>query len=87
MSEEGGDLDSLIEGHLAYLDRLVNKGLLLITRAGKEVRSFYSLLLPPFAHGFFLLTWAPFWWLFKKNTCLFLADECKVSLGCVSLYE
>ena len=34
---EGGDLDSLIEGHSAYLDRLVSKGLLLSTRAGKEV--------------------------------------------------
>jgi len=36
LMSEGGDLDSLIEGHSAYLDRLVSKGLLLSTRAGKE---------------------------------------------------
>lgn len=33
---EGGDLDSLIEGHNVYLDRLVSKGMLLSTRSGKE---------------------------------------------------
>jgi gamma-tubulin complex component 3 len=32
-----GDLDSLIEAHRAYLDRLVNKALLLSSKAGKEV--------------------------------------------------
>ncbi|KAH9450460.1 hypothetical protein MJO29_014588 [Puccinia striiformis f. sp. tritici] len=32
----GGDLDSLIENHSVYLDRLVNKGLLLSNRVGKE---------------------------------------------------
>ncbi|KNZ60240.1 hypothetical protein VP01_158g9 [Puccinia sorghi] len=37
LMSEGGDLDSLIEGHSAYLDRLVSKGLLLSTRAGKEL--------------------------------------------------
>ncbi|KAA1086261.1 Microtubule-nucleating Tub4p (gamma-tubulin) complex component [Puccinia graminis f. sp. tritici] len=36
LTTEGGDLDSLIEGHAAYLDRLVSKGLLLSTRVGKE---------------------------------------------------
>ncbi|KAI9624054.1 hypothetical protein H4Q26_017065 [Puccinia striiformis f. sp. tritici PST-130] len=34
--EWGGDLDSLIENHSVYLDRLVNKGLLLSNRVGKE---------------------------------------------------
>jgi gamma-tubulin complex component 3 len=33
-----GDLDSLIEAHRAYLDRLVNKALLLSSKSGKEVR-------------------------------------------------
>lgn len=35
---EGGDLDSLVQAHRVYLDRLVNKGMLLNVRAGKEVR-------------------------------------------------
>lgn len=33
-----GDLDSLIEAHRSYLDTMVNKALLLSSKAGKEVR-------------------------------------------------
>ncbi|KAH9824870.1 Spc98 family-domain-containing protein [Melampsora americana] len=33
---EGGDLDSLVEAHGVYLDRLVSKGMLLNPKAGKE---------------------------------------------------
>ncbi|PLW44340.1 hypothetical protein PCANC_09939 [Puccinia coronata f. sp. avenae] len=36
LTSEGGDLDSLIDAHNAYLDRLVSKGLLLSSRVGKE---------------------------------------------------
>ncbi|KAI8445083.1 spindle pole body component alp6 [Phakopsora pachyrhizi] len=36
LMSEGGDLDSLIEGHTAYLDRLVNKGMLVSHKVGRE---------------------------------------------------
>jgi gamma-tubulin complex component 3 len=43
VKKKEGDLDSLIEAHRAYLDRLVNKALLLSSNSNKEVRfSFYQ---------------------------------------------
>jgi hypothetical protein len=46
LTSEGGDLDSLIDAHNAYLDRLVSKGLLLSSRVGKEVRPFLNMRYP-----------------------------------------
>ena len=40
-TKKEGDLDALIEAHKAYISRLLNKGLLLGPKAGKEV-SLYS---------------------------------------------
>lgn len=37
VNKKEGDLDSLIEAHRSYLDRMVKKILLLSTKAGREV--------------------------------------------------
>jgi len=36
-NKKEGDLDAMIEAHRSYLDRMVQKVLLLGTKAGKEV--------------------------------------------------
>lgn len=39
-----GDLDALINAHRSYLDRMVNKVLLLSPKAGREVREIFLML-------------------------------------------
>lgn len=42
LNKKEGDLDAMIEAHRTYLDRMVNKVLLVSSKAGREVWSVFS---------------------------------------------